>query len=306
MNELFHILLYYKYTPFDDPDQLCAAQKELCQKLDLKGRIIISSEGINGTVAGSNASIEAYIKETSSISGLEDMEWKRSTSPEQVFPKLRVVVRDEIVTLGIQKTGVDVSITNTAEYIEPAELNSMYENNEDFIIIDARNSYEHQIGKFVNAVIPAIDNFRDFPAFVKTLEKYKQKKVVTYCTGGVRCEKASAYLREQGFSDIKQLHGGIHEYGKQTGGKFFEGEMFVFDKRLHVTVNEVNPSTVGICIYCQTSITRLTDCARPGCDELFVCCSSCEQKHHSMCSAACSQLDLQTNTTRSAPDLQSL
>lgn len=288
MTKNYKVLLYYKYTPLTDPEAVKQAQKELCQRLNLKGRILISAEGINGTVAGQQAAVEQYQVETEQIKELQDIEWKVSWSEEQVFPKLRVVVRDEIVTLGIKKSGTDVQISNKAHYIEPAELQELYDNNVDFVILDARNLYEAAIGKFKNAVTPPIDNFREFPEFVeKNLTHYKDKDVVTYCTGGVRCEKASAFLREQGFKKVRQLHGGVHVYAEQTGGKYFEGELFVFDKRLHVPVNSVNPETISQCLYCGTPVTRFVDCHAPTCGELFICCETCEEQHFGACSASC-------------------
>lgn len=277
------ILLYYKYVSVADPEALKLQQKELCQRLELKGRILISEEGINGTLGGQPEKVDAYIAETTRQPGLNDIEWKVSWADEQVFPKLKVVVRDEIVTLGVKKTGQDVSIENKAEYIEPTELRELYEKNADFVIIDARNMYEAEIGKFKNSLIPPIDNFRDFPAFVEQLQPYKDKEVITYCTGGVRCEKASAYLREHGFKKVRQLHGGVHEYGVKAGGKYFEGEMFVFDKRLHVPVNSVNPEVIATCIFCKTKVSRYVDCAEPSCGELFICCEACQSLHHSYC-----------------------
>lgn len=259
----------------------------MCESLDLKGRILVSEEGINGTIAGSTENIDNYIKETSAHSLFSDMEWKVSWSDDEVFPKLKVVVKDEIVTLGVKKTGSDVSLENKAHYIEPEELLDLYEKNEDFLILDARNEYEANVGKFKNALIPPIDNFREFPEFAKSLENYKDKEIVTYCTGGVRCEKASAYLREHGFEKVRQLHGGIHEYGEKTGGKHFEGELFVFDNRLHVSVNSVNPTIISQCMYCKTKISRYVDCAEASCDELFICCPSCEEKHQGACSTKC-------------------
>lgn len=289
MAQPFKILLYYKYTQIKNPVDLMNEQRELCQKLNLKGRILISTEGINGTVAGLENDVDLYIKETEKNSELGQIEWKISYADEQVFPKLKVKVRDEIVTLGVKKTGADVSIENKADYIEPEELRDLYDKNADFVIVDARNMYEAQIGKFKNSIIPPIDNFRDFPAFAKTLEKYKEKDVVTYCTGGVRCEKASAYLRENGFKKVRQLHGGIHVYGEKAEGKYFEGEMFVFDKRLHVPVNKVNPETISHCQFCQTKITRFVDCVARTCDSLFVCCETCEAQHQSTCCDKCQQ-----------------
>ncbi len=287
MAQPFKILLYYKYTSIQNPLGMMATQRELCQRLNIKGRILLSTEGINGTVAGLENDISEYVRETEKQPDLGKIEWKISWADEQVFPKLKVKVRDEIVTLGVKKSGADVSIENKADYIEPQELRELYEKNEDFVIIDARNMYEAEIGKFKNSVIPPIDNFRDFPAFAKSLEEYKDKEVVTYCTGGVRCEKASAYLRENGFKKVRQLHGGIHEYGEQAEGKYFEGEMFVFDKRLHVPINKVNPETISHCQFCQTKITRFVDCVAKTCDSLFICCEDCEKKHQSTCSDKC-------------------
>jgi UPF0176 protein len=293
------ILLYYKYVPVENPAKVCADQKELCKRLNLKGRILISEEGINGTIAGLTANIDEYIKETTSIPEFSDLEWKISYEDEQVFPKLRVVVRDELVTLGIKKSGKDVAISNKADYIQPHELRELYESQEEFIIIDARNNYEAKIGKFKNAVIPEIENFREFPEFVsKSLENYKQKAIVTYCTGGVRCEKASAYLREQGFENVRQLHGGVHDYGEQAGGKYFEGKLFVFDKRLHVDVNSEDPKIISHCTFCQIPLVRLVDCVAFGCDGLFNCCENCQSDHQSACSPKCEQA---INSTAQAP-----
>lgn len=287
MAQKYKVLLYYKYTKLTNPENIRLKQWVLCQKLNLKGRIIISREGINGTVAGLPGSIDTYVAETEKIKSFSGIDWKISWAEEQVFPKLKIVVRDEIVTLGLKTTGKDVPISQKADYIEPKDLYNLYENNADFVIIDARNQYESKIGKFKNAVISPIDNFREFPKFAKKLAKYKEKEIAIYCTGGIRCEKASAYLRSNGFKKVRQLHGGIHEYSRKTGGKYFAGEMFVFDKRLHVPVNVVNPTVISSCIYCRTALTRYIDCSIPSCHSLFICCRSCQTKYRSTCSANC-------------------
>ena len=290
MNKKFKILLYYKYIPLQNPELIKNQQKELCERLGIKGRILISAEGINGTCAGEEKEILEYIQATTTIPEFADIEWKVSWAESQVFPRLRVVVRDEIVTLGVKKTGMDVSLQNKADYIQPEELKELYENNEDFVILDARNLYEAEIGKFKNALVPPIDNFRDFPEFVeKNLAPYKDKNVVTYCTGGVRCEKASAFLREKGFTHVRQLHGGVHDYAEKTGGKYFEGELFVFDKRLHVPVNTIDPTILTTCKFCEKPVTRYVDCIVPMCDEFLICCESCEKLNILACSLACEQ-----------------
>ncbi len=285
MPQKYKILLYYKYVPIADPEALKNAQRKLCEDLELKGRILVSSEGINGTIAGGKKRINKYMLETQKIPELQDMEWKISWAEEQVFPRLKVVVRDEIVLLGKKRIGMDVSLTNKADYIQPEELVALYDNNEDFVILDARNNYEAIIGKFKNALVPPIDTFREFPEFVeKNLSQYKDKNVVTYCTGGVRCEKASAYLRENGFKHVRQLHGGVHVYAEKTGGKYFEGELFVFDKRLHVPVNQINPTVLTSCKFCNQPVTRYIDCSVAMCDEFLICCTACEKTHTPVCS----------------------
>lgn len=283
----YKVLLFYKYVSLENSEEIRVSQRELCESLSIKGRIIISVEGINGTVAGLKQDVNKYVEEMKKLTPFAEMEWKISWADEQVFPKLKVVVRDEIVTLGVKKSGVDVRITNKAGYIEPEELAGLYEKNEDFVIIDARNLYEANIGRFKNALVAPIDNFRDFPKFAATLTAYKDKEVVTYCTGGIRCEKASAYLRENGFKKVRQLHGGIHQYGEKVGGKYFEGEMFVFDKRLHVPVNKINPRIISQCIYCKEPIARYIDCVIESCNSLFICCEDCQGKYNSACSTKC-------------------
>lgn len=279
----FTVLLFYKYTHISHPQKLKLQQKALCESLQIKGRIILAEEGINATLAGTTNNIETYVAELKSTPTFQDIEIKSSTTNEQVFPKLSIKVRDEIVTLGQKSKGADVSLQNKAHYIEPEELLALYEKNKDFIILDARNQYEANMGKFKNALIPPIDNFREFPKFVNSISEHKDKEIVTYCTGGIRCEKASAYLREQGFKKVRQLHGGVHVYAEKTGGKYFEGELFVFDKRLQMKINSVNPVTIAQCEYCNTLITRYIDCANATCPELFNCCANCETQHSALC-----------------------
>jgi len=310
MSKKYKILLYYKYIKIDDPAQLRVEQKELCQRLNLKGRVLIADEGINGTLAGEEAAVNEYQAVTESNPYFSDIEWKISAADEQVFPKLRVVLRDEIVTLGAKKQGPDVALENKAYYIEPEELLTLLESNEELILIDARNDYEVEVGKFKNALIPPIRNFREFPGFVNSLPISKDAQVVTYCTGGIRCEKASAYLREQGFSNVRQLHGGIHDYGVKAGGKYFEGEMFVFDKRLHVPVNQINPSVTAHCVHCELAITRYIDCPVLTCDSLFSCCEPCEKAQLGACSTDCQEnlavtisQSMDTGTDSTAPGL---
>lgn len=276
------IALYYKYTSIEDPEHLRTQQYQLCNDLDIKGRVLIATEGINGTIEGRNDSITRYIEETSKYPGLHDIEWKLSEGTGDAFPRLRVAVRDEVVTFS-----KPVNVSNKADYIEPEELAALYESDEEVVVIDARNEYESRIGKFRNALAPAIDNFRDFPEYVKSLEHLKDTPIVTYCTGGIRCEKASAYLIQQGFKNVRQLHGGIHEYGEKTGGKYFDGQMYVFDKRVHVPINEVNPTIISTCYHCTAPIARYVNCCNAVCNKQIICCESCEIEYGGGCSREC-------------------
>lgn len=295
---MYSVLLYYKYTSIADPQDLMVKQKELCSRLNILGRILIADEGINGTVCGTPEAIEEYQKETEQYPGLEDMEWKFSTAEEQVFPRLRVRVRKEIVTLGLRYEDRDVSIENKADYIEPEELAKLYDEEQEFYIIDARNKYEGTLGKFKEAIVPDIQNFRDFPEYVKNnLQHLKDKPVVTYCTGGIRCEKASAFLKESGFSNVKQLHGGVHVYAEKTKGKHFDGKLYVFDKRREMDINLVNPRVISSCEFCQVEVAHYIDCQAFGCPAQFICCETCEEKYNSRCPEHVATGELETQAT---------
>lgn len=285
---MYQVLLYYHYTPIQDPDQLRDQQFELAQRLGMKGRILISDQGINGTASGTPEAVEKYMAATNAYPGLEQLEWKISEADTHVFPRLRVVVRPEIVTLGLKAQDIDVDLNHKAPYIEPEDLLKLYEEDEDFIIIDARNDYETKIGTFKDAMVPPIKNFREFPEYVQqNLADKKDRPVVTFCTGGIRCEKASAYLKEQGFTNVRQLHGGIHRYSDTTGGKNFQGKMYVFDDRIQVEVNTVNPSTIAKCQLCNQPSDTYRDCVNDSCNKSFIGCETCVEPLAGACSEAC-------------------
>jgi len=279
----YKILLYYKFTEIKNPQDFKDRQLKFCKEHNIKGRILISSEGLNGTCAGLESDIDAYIQEVEKEPGFEDIEWKISYANEQVFPKLRVAVREEIVTF---KTPIDIS--KAAKYIEPKALSELYDTGEEFVIIDGRNEYEGRVGKFKNAIVPQIDSFREFPEwFEKNKDKIVGKKVITYCTGGIRCEKLSAYLVQKGVEDVSQLHGGIFKYGEEAGGKNFEGEMYVFDNRILVPVNTVNPEIISECEHCSKKVARFINCCNAACNKQFICCESCEKEFEGGCSKDC-------------------
>ncbi|RZV58198.1 MAG: rhodanese-related sulfurtransferase, partial [Flavobacteriaceae bacterium] len=174
----------------------------------------------------------------------------------------------------------------TAPHLSSKEVLDM-KDNEDVIMLDVRSNYEHNIGKFKNAVTLDLDNFRDFPMHIEELESFKDKTVITYCTGGIKCEKASAFLLQNGFKDVYQIDGGIVKYCKETGGKDFDGELYVFDQRVKVPVNHVNPKLISTCMRCGTSETRMVNCANPECNDHFVLCEKCGWEFEGTCKDAC-------------------
>ena len=263
--EQHHVLLYYCYSTIENPDEFRDRHHSLCLHLGLKGRIIIASEGLNGTVSGSQQACEKYMEAVCSDPRFSHTEFKVDVSDSPAFEKLHVRVKPEIVHSSLHHINPTVK---TGEYVEPEEFRQILrEEDDETVILDVRSNYEHNIGKFKNAVTLDIDNFRDFPDKISELEKYKSKKVVTYCTGGIKCEKASAYLLEQGFENVYQLHGGIIKYGLEAQGEDFEGKCYVFDNRIVKEVNAVNPTIVSKCYITGEPSDRMVNCANPHCNK---------------------------------------
>ncbi len=274
----YSVILYYKYVTLPDPEAEHAAQRELCERLGLKGRILLASEGINGTVAGESAAVDAYIEAMNQHPQFSDITYKRDAAPTVPFPRLRIKVRPEIVTLG-----VDVDLKNTATKLTPDQLHELSAD-PDIIFFDARNDYESAIGRFRGAVTPAISLFKDLPAALDNYEDLKDKKIVTYCTGGIRCEKASALMKERGFKHVYQLEGGIIEYAKAYPEGAFEGECFVFDDRMSVAFNE-QPAALGSCHFCTAATNAYRNCANPECNDLILVCTACQKPAGVFCRA---------------------
>ena len=220
----------YKFEPLDDLDVLIPKFQNKCDALDLRGSVYLSPNGINFSLAGSEEAIEQYLIFMEEDPRFLDIPLKKTYSETQPFRRMKVRLKKEIISLGRD----DINPRElTGEYISPQELYAMYENNEDVIVLDTRNEYETRVGLFENAVDLQLDTFRDFPQAIEELpEEYKEKKIVMYCTGGIRCEKASAVMLKAGFSDVKQLEGGVLDYFKETGGKYWNGDCFVFDERV--------------------------------------------------------------------------
>ena len=275
---------FYKYIGIDSPLKLRNEQFELCKLLDLKGRILIGGEGINGSVYGTKTSVEKYKEALKSNNLFLDMEFKEQIAEKQAFRKLHVRVRKEIV-----HSGLKVDLKNTANFLSPRELKELLDKNEELILVDVRNDYESRIGKFKGAVTLNIKNFRDFPKAVKEIENLKDKKIVTYCTGGIRCEKASAFLKKNGFKNVYQIKGGILNYGKEFPDTYWLGSCFVFDDRLSIPINKNNTELLAECEWCGNPCNEYTNCHNLECDRLFISCEECRYKHNASCSESCSK-----------------
>ena len=225
----------YKFEPLDDLDVLIPKFQDKCDALDLRGSVYLSPNGVNFSLAGSEEAVEEYLIFMEEDARFLDIPLKKTYSETQPFRRMKVRLKKEIISLGRD----DINPRElTGEYISPQELYAMYENNEDVIVLDTRNEYETRVGLFENAIDLQLDTFRDFPQAIEELpEEYKKKQIVMYCTGGIRCEKASAVMLKAGFSDVKQLEGGVLDYFKETGGKYWNGDCFVFDERVALDTN---------------------------------------------------------------------
>lgn len=273
------VLLYYKYTAVPHAQEEVQKHLELCKSLQLKGRILISNEGINGTCSGTRESVEQYKAYMNAHPVFCDIAFKESESEQHPFAKLFVRLRPELVTLRHP-----VSIESKAPYITPSELHDTLNNNEDVVLIDMRNEYEAKIGHFRNAHIVPMDNFRELPGLLPSMQHLKDKQVITYCTGGIRCEKASALLRENGFTNVRQLEGGIVKYCEQFPDGHFLGSCFVFDDRMSVRYyGKQAPRYTATCEHCGRTCDRYIDCNDIPCHALCICCEACEKKHNGLC-----------------------
>lgn len=279
------VLLYYNFVPVEDPEAAKDEMEAFCIENNLLGRILISTEGLNGTVSGLRTDIQAYIDWMAKHPIFHATEFKIDQVPNHTFLKLNVRVRNEIVHLGVDTLDMTIPVSN---YVEPEEWKKIMESNDpDIVILDARSNYEHEVGRFKNALTLDIDNFRELPEKLKELESLKDKRIYTYCTGGIKCEKVSRLMMQEGFNEVYQLHGGIIRYGHEVGGEHFDGSCYVFDQRVVVPVNCVNPETLGTCTLCTGPTERYINCANPDCNAHFLICDSCAEKMEGCCSDEC-------------------
>ena len=275
----FKVASFYKYIKVRNPERLMGEIRLLCERLGLKGRILIGNEGINGVVSGKIGAVEVFKKQIKQNKSFSDLTFREQAFPKQTYSKLVVRVRDEIVHFGKK-----VDLKKTGKHISPKTLKSWLDKNKNIVLIDARNQYETKVGKFKGALTLPMENFRDFPKASKKLGKIKDKNIVMYCTGGIRCEKASAFLKAKGVRHVYQLQGGIINFVNQFPDTYFEGSCFVFDDRL---ASKVSKKVFSKCDVCGSPSDDMINCVNLDCDKRFISCKECQGKMKKTCCKKC-------------------
>lgn len=289
MKPEFTIILFYKYTKIENPELLRQDQKLLCDRLSLKGRMILATEGINATLEGTTENIEKYIADLLSHPEFADIHIKKSEGTGDAFPKLSIKVRPEIVTTHLQERDIDPNIT-TGKYLIPEKLHEWFKSGKEFYIVDMRNDFEQAVGMFRNSLKSGMGYFRDLPKVLTDLDHLKDKTILTVCTGGVRCEKASGFLVLNGFSDVYQLYGGIVSYMEKYPGEDFIGSLYVFDNRLVMGFNMDDPNReiLGKCVVCKNPSEHFINCKDGFCHRHFIICENCLNGEESvLCPMGC-------------------
>ncbi|MEI6406018.1 MAG: rhodanese-related sulfurtransferase [Actinomycetes bacterium] len=284
--ELSKVILYYGFTPINDPDAMRLWQQTLSESLGLTGRILISPHGINGTLGGDMSALKKYVRATKLYPGFKKIDFKWSEGNGHDFPRLNVKVRDELVAFGNpSELKVDTNgVIGGGIHLRPDEVNKLVEERPDEVVFfDGRNAFEAKIGKFKNAIVPDVTTSRDF---VKEIEsgKYdhlKNKPIITYCTGGIRCEVLSSVMVNRGFTEVYQVKGGIVRYGKKFGDKgLWEGSLYTFDARMAIDFSN-KTKIIGECEVCSSPSKQFHNCANVSCHQLVLLCDSCAESQSS-------------------------
>ena len=272
------VVLFYVFTPLADPEAVRLWQRDLAESLGLGGRIILSTHGINATVGGELKAVKRYLRKTREYAPFNDMVVKWSEGTGADFPRLSVRVRDELVSFGAPgELVVDESgVVGGGVHISPTELHELVES-KSVTFFDGRNAFEAQIGRFMDAVVPPVGNTRDFVAELDSgaYDHLKDEPVVSYCTGGIRCEVLSALMIARGFREVYQLDGGIASYGEQyRDAGLWQGSLYVFDNRMSITFSD-EAAVIGRCDECGDATSRMQNCSDLACREQLVVCADC-------------------------------
>ncbi|MCU1479125.1 MAG: hypothetical protein JWQ64_3818 [Subtercola sp.] len=292
------IILFYVFAPLPDPDAVRLWQRDLCESLGLRGRILISAQGINATLGGELNAVKKYLRKTREYPAFKniDVKWSEGTALDPAstapaaprghsadFPRLSVKVRDEIVSFGApgELEVDDRGVVGGGTKLSPAELHELVETQkqlgDDVVFFDGRNSFEAEIGHFEGAVVPDVSNTREFVAELDSgkYDHLKSKPVVTYCTGGIRCEVLSSLMTARGFSNVYQLDGGIVGYGETYGDSgLWQGSLYVFDNRLSLNFTP-DARTIATCHRCSEPTSSMQNCSELSCRTQLVICDNC-------------------------------
>ena len=278
--ELQKVILYYGFAPVADPEALRLWQRTLCESLNLRGRLLISEHGINGTLGGNMSDLKKYVRATKQYPGFKKIDFKWSEGTGNDFPRLSIKVRKELVAFGApNELKVDEKgVVGGGKHLRPEEVNALVEERgDDVVFFDGRNAFEARIGKFKNAVVPDVVTSHDFVSEIESgkYDHLKDKPIVTYCTGGIRCEILSSVMINRGFKEVYQIKGGIVRYGEKFGDKgLWEGSLYIFDKRMNQEFGD-NPKTIGTCEKCTAPTSQFYNCLNKKCRELMLLCDGC-------------------------------
>jgi UPF0176 protein len=272
----YEVLLFYKYVTIDDPEIVRDTQRRICEQLGLKGRILIAPNGVNGTVEGIGEKTSEYISQMNQDPRFADIVYKKSEGSGEAFPKLQVKVRKDLVSDHTAEWGVDPR-KMTGKYLSAEDLHAWIKTGKKFYIMDMRNDYEHKSGHFENAILPQIETFRDLPKVLPQLKKYDDRPIVTVCTGGIRCERASALLLKYGFQDVYQLQDGIVTYMEKYPNEDFKGKLYVFDNRILMGFETKSPQheMIGRCVACGAKSENYINCSNDKCHRHLIICEKC-------------------------------
>lgn len=301
-NAEFEVLLYYKYVDLPNPELIRDEQRKLCEELHLTGRIIVATEGINGTIEGKVEDTQKYINWMEKTDFFKKIDYKRSKGTGNAFPKLKVRVRPEIVTAGFPNLNPNKI---TGKYISADELFQWFETKKEFYVVDMRNDYEYASGYFDGFIPSGLKNFFELKEVIPKLEHLKDKIILTVCTGGVRCEKASGFLVENGFKDVYQLKNGIQTFMEKYPNTYFKGKLYVFDNRLTLGFNTESPEyeIVGKCLQCGISCESYVNCEYDVCHKHYICCNDCldMETGFAFCNSTCKKNYTDTQAKRLSP-----
>ncbi|MBO9533514.1 MAG: rhodanese-related sulfurtransferase [Solirubrobacteraceae bacterium] len=287
------VILFYVFTPLADPEAVRLWQHTLASGLGLRGRVIVSPHGINATVGGEMPAVKRYVRELRGYAPFReaDVKWSQGSGLTEEpgpsgfrelldFPKLSVKVRDELVTFGVPEE-VEVGpagVVGGGVHLTPQALHQLVEERgDDVVFFDGRNAYEAKVGRFDGAVVPDVRTTREFIGQLDEglYDELKGRPVVTYCTGGIRCEVLTALMKSRGFDDLYQLDGGIARYGEVYGDRgLWRGSMYVFDGRMTVDFSD-SPTVIGECVHCSAKTSRMQNCDLGACRMQIVLCEEC-------------------------------